>query len=134
MTLKFDEYLKTQDNAEIQVSYWVDSEGWKYPIYEWNGDIAGIARVDPFFPVDNLPWPVEVLHQTFEDVFIQRLDTGSYFWNRILKDADLFANEWKKVQIRIIWTLHVWGMAYIPPGSRASWAAVGKRNPNYSHG
>jgi hypothetical protein len=101
--------------------------------YEWVGSPSGIASVnwihlDPRYRT--LPWPLEVLGEDWTrcKIFVCRKDVAiGYIANRAIAAADRMRVRSLWVWSRLILTLQVWGLAYVPPGSMPSRQHIGKK-------
>jgi hypothetical protein len=76
-----------------------------------------------------LPWPVKVVKDTPARyaVVVARAD-GPYFFSWLYHTAKASLRNWTAVfRARLIMTLAVWALAYVPDGEIPSWYHVGKK-------
>lgn len=100
---------------------------WDTP--EWVGDPCGMVFIY-HSGIDKLLWSYEIVENRLIDrggYLIIRTDTfPCYVYARFQANCWRFWN-WVKSAIgaRLILTLHIWGLAYVPYGDIPSWEHIG---------
>ncbi len=102
----------------------------KYYTCKWKGPRNGWVcinneLVDGFDRFD-FPWPLKKIGYNPEcnTTWYVRTDSYTWWWSYLKL---IFRNRWIHVKMRIIMTLMVWGLAYIPHGEIVGWYQVGRK-------
>ncbi len=105
--------------------------------YEWKGPARGKVIITSDLLVaeptllDELPWLLmKIADNPLSDTaWYVRRDVYGGLWWRLVAFAMWLHQARRPLSVRIILTLHIWGLAYCPEGEPVSWKQVGKRRP-----
>ena len=119
-----------RDYDRVTGDYFITHVTWEPPhlparINERTQDLDTVKR---FFDIEKLT-EADTHESYFYGHTYVRLDAGmSYAYHRYMNFwNNRFLYPWRWVEVRLILTLQVWGLAKVMPGEYITWSAVGRK-------
>jgi hypothetical protein len=96
-----------------------------YSTYEWIGSPWWPVRIEHYWDVKQFPWKLKLAKEDFLMMRGIYVRTDKLYW--LTGIAICIRDIWAGLEVRIVMTAFVWGLAYVPPYAVPNWGCMFKK-------